>query len=177
MDAEALHNKKFHVYIPEYYVTKIPKYFMEPCKPRPPMVNGVPVTVAEYQLVDPTYEPDEEFIPEPIYSPMEGNLTFSTKSVAEIYDAYDSNVNVVFKNPHNVPEMIDIINKYIGAARMYAIGDYNLKEWCERLASFSHVLKDTYDSYIRRMSMKNPDKYPHVRVCSISQFLSLFKGS
>lgn len=176
MSTEALHTKRFHVFIPEYYVTKIPTYFTEPRKPRPPMVNGVPVSVEEYQTIDPEYEPDTEFIPEPIYDPFEHNMTFSTKTVVEIYDAYDNNVNVVFKDPQNITEMITLINNYVNMARLYTSSSKNMREWCEKLTDFAEVLKTTYNEYIKRVNRLYPHKYPQAGRKTLSEFLSLFKG-
>jgi hypothetical protein len=176
--ADRLHKKLFPVYIPEYYVSKISPYFMSPRPARPPMVNGVPVTMDEYNAVDPEFVPDTEFIPEPIYSPMENNLTYSFKSTANIYDAYINDVNVRFENPENMLEMINIIEEYILATARYEQIDSNVKIWNDSLREFEAVLRYTYNEFIRKRGQRLP-KYRQNLPGSmqLDDLLSLFKGS
>lgn len=175
---DTLHTKKFPVFIPEYYVNRIPTYFTEKRTSRPPMVNGIPVSVEEYMEKDPEYMPQDEFIPEPIYDPFENNITFSMKSTVEIYNAYTNDVNVKFKNPNHMLEMISLIYKYIEIAHPFSLRDKNTKEWVDRLQDFVNVLKSTHEMFIKKLIQKYPHKNqnPHGGAMSITELLTLFKG-
>lgn len=175
MQNNALHTRKFHVYMPEYYVPRIPKYFTEKRTGRPPMVNGMPVSIEEYMEKDPEFIPDEQFIPEPIYDPFENNMVFSTKSVVEIYTAYVNDVNVQFAHPEDMLMMINIIKEYLLVAAPYASHDPSVADWNNKLVDFSNVLKSTYDEYARKLSQLKPWSRARKRELDVREFLSLFK--
>ena len=169
---EPIHGIKFPVYVPEYY-TKIPSYFTTPKKLPPPMLNGMPATTEEMLERDPTYVPQEEFIPEMIYTPMENNLTFSFKSVVEIFDAYSNDVNVVFKDPHDMPKMVELIYQYLHETVEYAKYDQTVKMWNDKLLAFTIVLNKLYKQYVDKRQQRLPHTKPK-RKLSISDLFSIF---
>jgi len=172
-----LHNKKFQVYIPELFNNKIPEYFKRPVTYRPPMINGMPATPDEYMEKDPTYMQDEAFIPALIYDPFENNITISFKSVVEIYDGYQDGINILFKNPKNMLDMIEIIRVYITATEGIARFNPTAQAWNTKLANFSSTLDITYKEYLRKLVERLPHKRPPgYGLLTPKQLLSLFKG-
>ena len=174
--ADDIHNKKFKVYLPEHANDNIHPYFKEPLRHRPPMINGMPATVEEYMEVDPEYIPEEEFIPAPIYDPMEDNLTISFASTAAIFRMYEDGINIIFPNPENILSMIDIIKNYIGLTSSYVNYNAHLKQQIDHLHRFIDVLSENYDGYSKRRNERLHGAKLPKRVLSLDEVFSLFKG-
>ena len=171
-----LHNKKFQVYVQEKFNNKISDYFKKPISLRPPMINGMPATPDEYMEKDPSYVQDDIFVPEPIYDPLENNLTISFKSTAAIYEGYQDGLNILFKNPKNMQEMVGIIQAYISATAGMANYDPTLQSWNNKLESFASVLDSTYRNYINKIMQRLPHRRPaNYGLLTPVQLLSLFK--
>lgn len=171
-----IHHKKFKVYLPEHANDNIHPYFKEPRKYRPPMINGMPATVEEYMEVDPEYSPEEEFIPDPIYDPMENNLTISFASTATIFRMYEDGINIIFTKPADMLTMRDIIRNYIRLTSSYVDYSSGLKQQLEHLDRFEEILVNKYDEYSRRRNEYiHGGKLPQ-RTLDLHEALSLFKG-
>lgn len=154
--SDAMHNIKFEVRIPEYYVSTIPSYFKTGPTPPKPVLNGIEVTWEEYQEVHPEAVPDT-IVPSMIFIPESDNMTIGYKSAEELVSMTLDDTPYTLMSHDALRHVIYILQGYVAEMRAINEDAVSTEPFLIKCASALKKLEDIeYATYIRHRNIYHP---------------------
>lgn len=145
-----MNDKKFRVYLPDYYSPQLPKYFTG-LRPPNPMLNGVEVSAEEYNNHQgiTEYANDEIIRHAPLQVGSEYDMTVSMVSPAGIVDLCINEVPFTIVELDDIEKILEIMWKYKDQIEPYMDRNNMVKVYSQNLSQAIHLLMNNQDQRIK----------------------------
>ena len=169
-----MNEKCYEVVIPEIYTNVIPKYYQGPTPSDLPRVNGQPVCMVEYMAKYPNFKQNQQFTPDMVFNPPEQNKASAFKSIADMVDMIDNDIDFDIANAEKTyPSILKVLEAYTTILSKIANTDEQ-KRYLEKANIAWQVFHECYERFKTRQLVNRTGIHPSQRADTYDSIVKKF---